>query len=153
MISVTLLALLVTASLRLRQAIANHPARRRAALIRHYQEDTEPRVPRQPRTELELGLLLYQLANSMNHGTLGTVAGAPVGTKALFAAFCLPFCKPGGFAAPLYALQPFTVWELRDFYRLFTSVFLHSDIVHLINNLASLTLTIKGQPACSEGVA
>ncbi|KAL3140681.1 hypothetical protein ABBQ32_005242 [Trebouxia sp. C0010 RCD-2024] len=57
---------------------------------------------------------------------------------ALLLTICLPFGKANGPAAPLYALQPFMVWQHHGLYMLFTTVFLHQDFFHLLNNLFSL---------------
>lgn len=88
---------------------------------------------------MESLLLLRQLVRAVDRGALRGFAGAPGGTKALLLAMCLPFCKADGHAAPLYALQPFMVWEHHELYKLFTSVFLHEGLFYSLNNLCNLT--------------
>lgn len=140
MASFTGLAALAIALQRLRRAddpVSDNPDP--VSLARRYQQDTGPRVSCGTRTDVESLALLRQLAQAVNQGALTSIACAPGGTKALLLTMCLPFGKANGLAAPLYALQPFMVWEHNELYRLFTSVFLHQDFFHLLNNLFSLT--------------
>lgn len=142
---------LVVAVLRFRQGLADHtiPIQDdyafRTSLARRYRQKEDivesSRVPRIPRTASDVVTQFVELVELIeaDRGIFRAFASAPGGTKALLVAMYLPFCKAGGYAARLYALQPFMVWEHHEFHRLFTSVFLHDDIVHLLSSLTSLT--------------
>lgn len=114
------------------------PASNAKSIADEYRQDTGPRVSCGEETELEAFLLLRRLVQVVDTDALNDIAHAPDGTKILLLAMCMPFCKASGYAGRLYALQPFMVWEHREIYRLFTSVFLHQDLVHLVSNLCSL---------------
>lgn len=129
-----LTAELVTAPFRRRRVVADDPPRSRASLVRQYQNDTPPQASRLPQTKIELIMLGF----SIDHSTLRAAPGAPALTKGLLLSLCLPFCKRNGFAVSMYGLQPFMVWEHQEKYRLFTSIYLHSDVMHLLNNLNGL---------------
>ena len=108
-------------------------------LARKYrQNNTELRVSRIPRTTFEALSLIAALSEAKKDGTFRALARAPCMTKRLLVVMCLPFCKAGGHAQRLYALQPFMVWEHHELYRLFTSTFLHQDVSHLLSNLYAL---------------
>lgn len=114
------------------------PASFRNSVAEKYRQDTGPRLSCGEDNEMEAFLMLRRLVKVVNSGALKNVAHAPDGTKALLLAMCMPFCKACGYAGPLYALQPFMVWEQREVYRLFIGVFLHQDLLHLVSNLCSL---------------
>ena len=141
---------LVVAVLRFCQGLANDtipiqdgPAFR-TSIAREYRQKVHvneaSRVPQIPQTALDVVYLLVELSELVKvDRKFRAFASAPGGTKVLLMAMCLPFCKAGGYADRLYALQPFMVWKHHEFHRLVTSVFLHGDIMHLLNNLMSLT--------------
>lgn len=106
---------------------------------KYRQDKTELRVSCVvPRTKLGVLILISELAEAIDRGAFRAFARSPCGTKWLLAAMCLPFCKAGGHAPGLYALQSFMIWEHRELYRLFTSTFLHQDVSHLLSNLNAL---------------
>ncbi len=109
----------------------------RNALPSRYRQDGRPRIPASPQPTGESALLLSKLWLSLENRAGGLV-GIPKGTKLLLAANCLPFLNRNGFSLPVFGQQPFMTWEHKQFYRLVTSIFLHSDLKHVVMNLGSL---------------
>lgn len=101
----------------------------REAMLRHYQQAAQPRVPG-PLLWTPNSVLLVFMLLKVTRSVEG-LTGMPTGTKLLLAANCLPFLKPGGFSLPAFGLSPFMVWEHRQFYRLLTAGFLHADFDHM----------------------
>ncbi len=101
----------------------------RDAMLRHYRQADQPRVPAPAKVtpnSIVLLLMLFKVIKSVEG-----ITGLPAGTKLLLAANCLPFLKPDGFALPTFGLSPFMVWEHQQFYRLLTAGFLHADFNHM----------------------
>lgn len=101
----------------------------REAILRHYQNHDQPRVPAPLHLTQNSVLLLYMLWKVVRG--IDGITGLPPGTKLLLAANCLPFLKPGGFSLPTFGLSPFMVWEHRQYYRLLTTGLLHANFDHM----------------------
>ncbi len=101
----------------------------REAILRHYQQADQPRVPASVHLTQNSFLLLFMLWKVVR-GIEG-ITGLPTGTKLLVAANCLPFLKPGGFSLPAFGLSPFMVWEHKQYYRLVTTGLLHANFDHM----------------------
>ncbi|DBB01243.1 TPA: hypothetical protein ACH3X1_001113 [Trebouxia sp. C0004] len=111
----------------------------REAMLRHYQQADQPRVPAPANVtpnSIVLLLMLFKVIKSVEG-----ITGLPAGTKLLLAANCLPFLKPNGFSLPTFGLSPFMVWEQRQFYRVLTAGFLHADFDHMVSNASSLVIS------------
>lgn len=111
----------------------------REAILRHYQNHDQPRVPAPLHLTQNSVLLLYMLWKVVRG--IDGITGLPPGTKLLLAANCLPFLKPGGFSLPTFGLSPFMVWEHRQYYRLLTTGLLHANFDHMVSNATSLVIS------------
>ena len=101
----------------------------REALLKHYQQADQPRVPAPVNLTTNSFLLLLMLWKVLRG--IEEARHVPIGTIVMVAANCVPFLKPGGFSLPAFGLSPFMVWEHRQYHRVVTSAFLHADFNHM----------------------